>query len=62
MDRVEMFCDFGFMDIGFVNSLVCDKNYVTIYQTLGSQITVKRSSIKKILYNGKEVIYETPPF
>lgn len=58
MDTVKITCDFAYMEIGFVSSLIFDKDFINIHQSLGGSFTFKRESVKRLLYNDKEIINE----
>lgn len=58
MDEINIICDFGFIDIKAVEGFLLSKDIITIHQVDGGIISLKRSNITRLLYNGKELINE----
>lgn len=56
MNTIVMICDMGFMNISCVSSLSVGTNIVTIYLAMGGEISLKRDSIEKLVFNGRELI------
>ncbi len=55
MSAVSIILECGYVDIKCVSSVVSNDDFVTIHQTIGGAICIKKSVIKKIMLNGREM-------